>query len=142
MKMLFVCTLATLCFAAPADAHHSASAVFDVTHEIDVAGVVTSVALRNPHVRIYFSVTGEDGSETEWMAEGGTYSALARIGWSGDDIRPGDAVSIHGNPSRSGLNAILMQTVTLPDGRVINTEEPQPTGGLEAVRARRRAASE
>ena len=142
MRKLLVCALAALCFGAPADAHHSAGVKYDLTQETAVSGVVTSVVLRNPHVRLYLTVTGADGAEAEWLAEGGTYSALERVGWGGERIRPGQAVVIHGRPSRDGSNTVYMQTVTLPDGSVVNVDEPMPTGGLEAVRARRRSGSD
>lgn len=53
------------------------------------------------------------------MAEGGNTSVLMHLGWSGDEIHPGDKVTIVGNPSRDGSAAINWQSVTVAGGPVL-----------------------
>ena len=52
--------------AAPAVAHHSFSAEFDITKTIKVSGKVTTVRWSNPHAWIYVDVAGADGKVVNW----------------------------------------------------------------------------
>ncbi len=55
--------------AAPAVAHHSFSAEFDITKTIKVSGKVTTVRWSNPHAWIYVDVAGADGKVVNWAFE-------------------------------------------------------------------------
>jgi hypothetical protein len=88
-----------------AGAHHSAAVLYHLDQQITVEGTVTRFTLGNPHARIFLSVKGADGSTTEWMAEGGSRTILLRKGWTGDEVKAGDAIKIVGNPSRDGSNS-------------------------------------
>jgi len=136
LKSCITLVALVLCAASPAFAHHSASAAFDLGQEIELTGVVMLVLLRNPHVRFYFVVTDDDGAQTRWMAEGGSWSRLARNGWAGAEIKAGDIITFRGHPSRIGENAIHVMYVTLPDGREVFSEDNSP-GDLEQLRNRR-----
>lgn len=96
-------------------AHHSPAMLYDMTREITVTGVVTEYQLGNPHMRIYLDVDN-DGKVEKWLAEGGSRTQLLRAGWTGDEVKPGDEVSVRGHPSRDGSNLVHMEYLTLPDG--------------------------
>jgi Family of unknown function (DUF6152) len=98
-------------------AHHSPAAHFVLTKRITIAGTVTEYRFENPHALIFLEVTGDDGSSQRWMAEGGNTSALQHLGWTGHEIKAGDAITIVGNPSRDGSRTINWQTITLSGGR-------------------------
>lgn len=109
--------LATLCTAfGAAQAHHSFAATFDGSETIDVEGVVTEFSFRNPHVLIYFDVTNEDGSVTNWVSEGSAANLMRRSGWDSDTFQPGHTIRVSGNPTHDGSPMISMDTV----GRVEN----------------------
>lgn len=122
--------------ATSAHAHHSAASYYQLDKQITVEGVVTHYTLGNPHARIYMKVTGEDGKEQEWMAEGGSRTVLLRLGWTGEEVKPGDRVKIVGNPSRDGSNVVHWQTLILPNGKQLWGEDLNPEK-LEALRKRR-----
>jgi hypothetical protein len=109
--------LLALCFliAPVVPAHHSPAMIFDMNQELTISGTVAEFSMGNPHLRIYFDVEADGGTE-RWMAEGGSRTVLLRTGWSGDEVKPGDRISVRGHPSRDGSNIIHLQFLTLPDG--------------------------
>lgn len=122
--------------AIPAGAHHSAAVFFQLDREISIDGVVTAFQLGNPHARIYLTVTDENGEEQPWMAEGGSRTVMLRKGWTGDEVKPGDPITIIGHPSRDGSNVIHWQWLITPDGRRLWGEDLNPDR-LEDLRRRR-----
>lgn len=112
---LFVALLALL--ASSANAHHSFSAEFTSEETATIEGVVTEVWFRNPHIRLYVDVTGEDGAVVAWDIRGASPSLLVRRGWTKDRVRPGDAVKILGykanEPDRKLMHIIWVE---LADG--------------------------
>ena len=103
-------------------AHHSPAMLYDMSREITVEGTVTLYELGNPHMRIYLDVDN-DGTTEQWLAEGGSRTQLLRVGWTGDEVKPGDKVTVRGHPSRDGSNLVHMEYLTLPDGTERFTED-------------------
>lgn len=134
-KAPFVALLAAVVWA-PAGSHHSAAVYYQLDKQITVEGVVTRYELGNPHSRIYMTVKGADGNEKQWLAEGGSRTALLRKGWTGEEVRPGDVLKIVGNPSRDGSNVIHWQMLILADGKQLGDEYLDPEV-LEALRQKR-----
>jgi hypothetical protein len=106
--------------------HHSAAVYYQLDKQITVEGVVTRYNLGNPHTRIYMMVKGADGTEKEWLAEGGSRTLLLRKGWTGEEVKPGDVLKIMGNPARDGSNVLHWQTLTLADGKQLWGEDSDP----------------
>jgi phenylpropionate dioxygenase-like ring-hydroxylating dioxygenase large terminal subunit len=127
-----------LFLSASAGAHHSAAVLYQLDKEVNVEGTVTRFTLGNPHARIYMMVQDEDGNESEWMAEGGSRTVLLRNGWSAEDVKPGDVVTVIGNPSRDGSPIIHWEKVVLPDGTERWGEDIPEDSVLEQLRQRRR----
>ena len=96
-------------------AHHSPAMLYDLAMEITVTGVVTAYELGNPHMRIYLDVDNQ-GTTEKWLAEGGSRTQLMRVGWTGNELAPGDKVSVRGHPSRAGTKLVHMEYLILPDG--------------------------
>jgi hypothetical protein len=118
--------------------HHSAAVYYLMDSEITVSGTVTEFRMGNPHARIYFDVTAPDGSVAKWMAEGGSRTVMLRTGWTGDEVKVGDTVTIHGHPSRDGDNIVHMVNVDLADGRRMFGEDTNPDSVQRMRDARRR----
>ena len=112
--LFFVCGMLTI--AAPGWAHHNFAAHYLGDQTIEHTGIVTRFRFVNPHARVYIEVTNPDGSVEEWMAEGDASVALRRSGWTPDRIKPGDRISVLGNPSRNGTNTMSWNSVSLMDG--------------------------
>lgn len=135
----FALVLGAVALPAPAGAHHSVAALYMTDQHVTMEGVVTRFQLGNPHMRIYFMRMAEDGTESEWMAEGGSRTVLLRRGWAEDDLKPGDRVVIHGNPTHTDSNIVHIENVTLPNGETRFGEDVDPSAIAGAL-ARQRAA--
>jgi hypothetical protein len=110
-------TAGILLFSVGLPAHHGASTSHDLTLSVNVAGTVTDFQFVNPHVLIFFDVTGEDGVVVEWWAGLGAPNRLTRgDGWTDDTLKPGDQISVTGAPARGGVPSMWAEQVLL-DGK-------------------------
>ena len=96
-------------------AHHSFTATFARDASVEVEGVVTKFSFRNPHVVIYMDVTNEDGTVTNWMAEGASATGWRRSGWATDTLKPGDRMRIGGNASHDGSPMVWVREMAMLD---------------------------
>jgi hypothetical protein len=128
MKKLIV---AILCLWIPASAHHS-MAGFDRTQALTLEGVVKDFAWQNPHSWIELEVTGKDGKLVTWNFEMTAPAYLVRAGWKKNSIKPGDKVSIVGNPLKTGEPGALFVSVTLADGTKLTQQAAPPAGKAAA----------
>ena len=101
---------ATVLAAGAAHAHHSAAAAF-TTNIIEVEGTVTEFNFTNPHINVYFDVSGENGEVTQWMASGSAANLLRRRGWTADTIEPGQYLRITGREARNGVPMVLLGSI-------------------------------
>jgi hypothetical protein len=103
--------------AAPAIAHHSFAAEFDLDQPIKLRGTVTEVEFMNPHSWIHIDVRKDDGTVESWAIEGGTPNTLFRTGINQNSLKPGTEIVVDGYRSRDGANRANGRDITLPDGR-------------------------
>ena len=114
--------IVALVFATPAaypllaDAHHNSVAIYRLSESVTIAGVVAEVRFLNPHARIALDVT-ENGASRRWLVEGANVIALRLHGWTGDEIKPGDRITVKGAPSRDGSPRLEWTEIVLADGR-------------------------
>ena len=100
-----------LLFSVGLSAHHGV-ALYDVSQMINVTGTVTDFQFVNPHVRIFFDVTGEDGTVVGWSAELTTPIRLRAVdGWNRDALKPGNQISITGSPATDGARLMWVEQV-------------------------------
>jgi len=98
-----------------ARAHHAFSGFFDMRTTTEIAGVVTAMSWRNPHVR--FSVRVASGEI--WRIETNSVSILQRMDIGAELIGVGDRVRLAGGPAKDGSPAMFSNNVLLADGREI-----------------------
>lgn len=105
---------------APALAHHSAAAVYDVDTTFRVDGTITGVDWMNPHVRFYVDVEDADGNVTNYEFETGGPGGFVRRGLSKDDAFPaGEPITVVAYPARDGSAKGVAIDYTLPSGERI-----------------------
>ncbi len=102
-------------------AHHAFGAIYESSKQVAFDQVkIVSVAWTNPHTRIAFDVTEENGNVTHWITETGSPSALSRIGWLRNAVKPGDVIDVAVQPALDGTNRGHLFRVVLPDGTEFN----------------------
>ena len=70
MRKLSFLSLSVLLFAMPVAAHHSGVAYFDLDASVEHTDVtVVSYELVNPHGRLVYTFTDENGNEVQWSGE-------------------------------------------------------------------------
>jgi hypothetical protein len=98
--------------AGPADAHHSASAEFDLTKKIKVTGALTKLDWANPHTIFHLEVT-ENGNKASWSWELPSPNQLMRAGWTRSSMKLGDVITVEGIHARDGSNHGMASAVIM-----------------------------
>lgn len=119
LGVLVVTAAFLLAAAAPAFAHHSFAAEYDVNQPVSLKGVVTKVEWLNPHIYVYLDVKDANGKVVNWAVEGAPPNTLYRLGWRKDSLKPGDNVSIDAFRAKDGSSTANARIVVLPDGRKV-----------------------
>ncbi len=112
--------------AASMFAHHSFSAEFDSSKLVILKGSVIKVDWLNPHVWIYLDVKDDAGKVAHWQCEGGAPNSLTRNGWTKNDLKQGDAITINGTLAKDASNTCNASQVALPDGRRVFAGSSNP----------------
>lgn len=122
--------LLTLCLAAcalavstPAYVHHS-GAMFDRNKVITITGTITEFRWMNPHSSFKLDVLNSQGDAEVWAVEMNSPNNLVRLGWKRTTLKKGDKVTVKINPLRNGQLGGWYQSITLPDGKVLDGEPP------------------
>jgi hypothetical protein len=114
--------------ALPSSAHHSFAAEYDQSKTLTLTGKFVRLDFTNPHSWVYFDVTDEaTGKVTQWRAEGGPPNIMLRAGWRQNMIKPGETVTLRGNPAKDGDNLMWGANIQLSDGRTVGMSTP-PVG--------------
>ncbi len=116
MKAKLAIFLASCVFAlwcvAPAGAHHSVAAVYDVEKVITLTGVVSKLEWMNPHTYLYVDAKDDKGTVATWSIETDSPNSLTRHGWKRDSLKPGDTVTATGSPAKDGSKVMRLRTLT------------------------------
>jgi hypothetical protein len=124
---LAVFALGSLSAAIPMFAHHSFSAEFDSSKTVSLEGTVVKVDWMNPHIYIYLDVKDDkSGAVTSWQCEGGAPNALTRQGWTKNDLKKGDLISIDGTLAKDASKTCNATSVKLADGRRVFAGSSNP----------------
>jgi hypothetical protein len=85
---------------------------------VTLNGVVTKFAWINPHTRVYMDVT-TSGKVANWEFETNAAVSLAKLGWTRETFKPGDKVTISGNPAKDGSAHAMLRKAVLPGGKTL-----------------------
>lgn len=103
--------------ASPAPAHHNSAATYDLSASITIQGTVKEFQLVNPHARIYLTVVDAKGESEDWLLEGANGGVLRRrLGWTVDQLKPGQKITVTGAPSRDGSRRVEWRVIVLANG--------------------------
>jgi len=116
MRPIVAVAVLVLAMGSAALAHHSTAAYADKTITLKNA-VVRKLTWANPHCVLSFEVKNARGHVTTWGAEGGSPSALSRVGWNRNSLKDGDTVTVEIYPARNGARVGRLAKVVLPNGR-------------------------
>jgi len=134
MKSTCLVTLTVLMVTPSAQAHHSSAAFYVTSASITITGTVTEFRFINPHARVYLKVVDEKGESVVWLAEGANAAVLRRRGWTGNELKPGDRITVTGAPSRDGSPKVEWRVITLADGTEIGGGNNFPKEREELLR--------
>ena len=119
-RVLLISTALTLFIGVPAIAHHNGGTYFDTAVEIEhTDATVVAYDLVNPHGRLVYTITDENGNEVEWAGELPSANNVRRRGLGGELFKPGDKLaSVTGAPSRSGANFMRLSRAVFANGDI------------------------
>jgi hypothetical protein len=118
--MIFFLLAAGLILASnPAFAHHS-TAEFDMTASTAIKGTVTQFEWSNPHAYIHIEAKDDKGNVVEWTAELASLGMLSRINWKRDTVKPGDEITIYGNPAKNGKTIMRLEKISFANGQELS----------------------
>jgi DNA/RNA endonuclease YhcR with UshA esterase domain len=110
---------------APAWAHHSFAAEYDLKRPIEVHGTIVEVRLENPHSYFVLDAKDSTGKLERWYFEAGTPSGMIRNGYRKDTVKPGAEVTIKGFAAKDADNRGMLRQLVMSDGRVFGMFGPQ-----------------
>ena len=105
--------------AASIFAHHS-QAAFDLNKQVTIEGVVTQVNWANPHSLFFVDgrlASATEGAAQQWVIEGASVQGLEKVGWTKESAKPGENLTITGNPRSDGKRELLLTSITLSNGK-------------------------
>ena len=113
--------LLLLSLAASTYAHHGFVSWFDMSRSVTVKGTVTSFDWTNPHAYIYLDVKDDKGAIVKWSAELGAIAMLTRAGWKRDTLKPGDELTMTGNPAKDGKPVMHLDKIVFANGQELSS---------------------
>jgi hypothetical protein len=107
-----------MAFSAPAFVHHS-GAMFDITKEQTIVGIVQEFIWANPHSSFKLEVADASGKSEIWAIEMNGPQNLMHEGWKRTSLKQGDKITAVIHPLRDGKPGGMYVSVTLADGTVL-----------------------
>jgi hypothetical protein len=106
-------------------AHHS-FAGYDMSKTVSADATIKEFRWGAPHSTAVFTIKGKDGKPQELSVGSAAPAAFNRQGFKPRDFKKGDKVKISWHPSKSGALGGVLDSLTLPDGRVFKETEFAP----------------
>jgi hypothetical protein len=114
-RILMLAAIILLTGAGRAFAHHGFTAEYDASQKVEVEGVVTEFAWRNPHSFMKIDVMSKDGTTQSWTLEWASASQLANSQITRTLLKPGDRIVVSGQGARDlSVHRMLVQEIKRP----------------------------
>jgi hypothetical protein len=127
--------LATLCTAGSVWAHHSTTAIFDVSKRVTVTGTLTKVDWVNPHIVVLVDAKGSGGNVEAWRFESNPPSWFRRVTVGRNDFAKaiGQTVVVEANPAKDGTLYAYLVKIKFQDGTSLELVLPDQGGKQETA---------
>lgn len=107
-----------LFYTAPLLAHHgNASYAYEATKT--VKGTVMEWTWSNPHCLLKLDSKDDKGNVTHWIFETNSPVDMLHAGWTANQLKPGDEITVDIMPTKDGAPVGRIRRVILADGRVL-----------------------
>jgi hypothetical protein len=102
-------------------AHHSASAIFDMTKVVTLKGIVTKLDWVNPHIVVYMDAKTDDGKVDNWKFESEPPKWFSQVGVTRADIAEaiGQTVKVEFLKAKDGSKYGFLRKIAFPNGNSI-----------------------
>jgi len=101
-------------------AHHSNSA-YDTAKTITIKGTVAKWQLMNPHSGLWIEIKTAQGTTEVWAGEfTGTLDLYRKFSWNRGTFKPGDQITLIGNPARDGATSLMARKIVFADGKEVD----------------------
>jgi hypothetical protein len=117
-----------LMVSVPLFAHHGRSG-YDNEKLLSLKAVITSFEWTNPHLQIHFDAPDEKGVMQHWSCEGENPYTAARQGWTKNEFKAGDQVTVNFRPAKNGNGVGFFVSAVMADGRKVYYGPPPAGGG-------------
>lgn len=116
--------------AASLQAHHSPSAIFDMSKHVAVTGTLMRVDWINPHIVLAVEAKDASGKVEQWTFQSNPPSWYKSVGLARADFAKaiGQQITVEAVKARDGSLYGYMDKIKLPDGtsyELVNGNEPK-----------------
>ena len=136
-RILSIEAFTLLLCAATAGAHHAFSPVYDAKRSTTVSGVVTEFRFVNPHAMLTLDAKDAAGKPVKWTVEFAGQLNLSEVGWTKESLKPGEQITVTGNPTHVVSHQMAFVRIVKADGSVLLPAAAQRTDVLEQERQER-----
>ena len=107
-------------------AHHSPSAIFDMSKRFALTGTLTKIDWINPHIVVAIDVKSEEGKMQSWVFESNPPSWFKRVGVSRSDFAKtiGQNVKVEDVRTKDGSSYGYLQKITFAGGNSLELVSP------------------
>lgn len=95
-------TVCLIMVSVPTFGHHGTAISYDENKPIPLSGTVTEFLWRNPHTILRVDVKDSKGTVVKWAFEMLSPGVLTRLGWTKNQFKPGDQITMTVAPSKAG----------------------------------------
>jgi hypothetical protein len=124
----FALAAVVLLVSGLAFAHHGAAG-YESSKVTTLKGTVTEFRFQNPHAQIFLDVKDSTGKVQNWILEAVGIATLSRSGWTKSIMKPGDEVTVTGNPAKNGSPSMRLTKVVLASGKELGLERGEDYTG-------------
>ena len=101
---------------------------YDMSRVAQAQGTVEHLDWMNPNSELHVSIKDPSTGYSEgWTFVMGPPSRSTQYGWTSNSVKPGEMVALTFYPSRDGSRSGQLVNLTLPDGRMLQATEPNPS---------------